>query len=643
MQTVSQDVTVTDAGVATVHGAHVPAGDTKPEFGQAQAASGAGQRMRIRSQAAATGSTTNGGDISFVVGKIDGAIGADGPFFLFGEALSTDPTQINERGPTNYFGYMSLARTSNGVIGLGLGEGTGNGAGVNAIEISSVCPISIATETLIASGSPINISPISGAGPRATYYFYSQKDGSPLFTVGSNSGINTGLQGVFSLDWMNSGFHHDLFDQRDSTNSIDLPILSRWGGTLVFGSFTENPAIWGQNAVVVRLLQTGNGFEVVNQNPVSNGTQTQFSVASDNQASVVQGDVLGGANDAVIAQIYPANTTATTANQVIATIPLRSGTQAADYLEIIIVGRCPSTGDMASFDLRALFANNGGAVTQVGTTTTVASQYTSGAGASINPTLAISGGNVLVEVTPWTATATHWTVFPVQRVNMAAATAPAAPTPPGSPITWLNADAQAVGAVNPWTDQSGNSNNWSVPGGASAPTNTANAGPGGTRRAVLFTGSAPDVLKILSTLSLGTTNFTLALIAKVNSIGTGQKLIQTGFSVALSIGIDGHGHRQILYPSGSGVATLAGAGTTNWESWVYSSDSLGNQTLLINGIPQGLSVYNESVPASIAQITIGADLSFGGPLTGAIYDVLIYNTAQDPHAVYAYHHAKAGL
>ncbi len=643
MQTISQDVSVAADGTATVHGANVPATASLADFGQLQSTSaGNGVIARLRSQAAKTGSNGIGGGVSLLAGKLDGSSWTLSPRITFGEALALDPTTVNESTFTNFFEYAAFGRSSSGVVGIGFGGGsTGTGGGVISVELSCFSPLSIATEAGGNGNGTIQISPASlgGGTSRATWNFQAWQDGSAQLQVQSAAGQNA-ANGIFAIDWSGSSTYQALWSQRDSGNANDLPIAARWTGQLVLGSFAENPAHWGQSGQTFRALQTGTGFQFQNQSPSAAGTQALLTIASDNHASLVQGDTLAGTSDAVIQQIYTANTTSTTASQTIATIPLRGGTNAADYVNLVIIGRCPSTGDMASFERRALYTNNGGTITLVGSAASIGNDpHTAGAGAAINPLLTISGSNLLVQVTPWTATATHWTVYPDQFVNSSAATAAATPTPPGSPVIWVNADLQALGSVTTWSDQSGNGHN--LTSASTAPVNTANAGPSGAQRALVYSGNG--YLQIANALGLGVSNCTLAIIAKVTSTSASQTLLSVGAfnGVTLAVDSDATQHRSVDWNGGSPRA-LAGLATTSWESWILTVDTRGNWYLLINGVAKALNPLNVVPNSPSAGFVVGANLVGTGIVTGDIYDVAAWATAQDPYAVYAYHHAITG-
>lgn len=648
MQPLSQDVLLTAAGVASVQGAHIAATQINPSFGQAQAAvgvTGPGQRLRIYSQAGATGSSAVGGDISLLTGKIDGSSFIVSQSVYIGEALSADLTTVNEETNANYFSWVRFSRSDVNNVGIALGAGTnGVGASTGSVEIAAFAPLNIATETALATGSPITFSPVSGTGPRYTQWLIAQNDGSPLnqwVTTGGPTGV-AGNAGIFAIAWFDSSFHQPILYQRDATNAFDLPILDRWNSVLVFGSFNENPAHYGLSSISYQLLNPGNGHRFQHYSSSFAGLADDFVIAGDAQSSIVQGDVLNGTNDARFwQQPAGANTTSTAANQTVATLTTRSGTNAVTQLVVRISGVCPTTGDFTSAELKWSVRDNGGVLTlPSGTQVLTDLGHTPTAGVAV-ASFAVSGSNVVVQVTPWTATATHWAVSVEQAANMAVTAAPVALAPPGSPVLFTDADQQALGAVATWTDLSGSGNSLTVPGGATAPTNTAGVGPGGLN-AVEFVAASSTLLRVLSNLGIGTKNCNVAFLVRLSSTGTPQIICEAGIGLVgfeLGVDLDSNGNRNIGFNGGTPLATC-GPATTNWESWVFTSDGLGNVSLLINGEVQGSNIYSETWTAPTGQFSVGGNVSLGGLITGGFNTVLAYTPAINPYLIYAYHRAK---
>jgi hypothetical protein len=112
----------------------------------------------------------------------------------------------------------------------------------------------------------------------------------------------------------------------------------------------------------------------------------------------------------VPSEIDVTSTAATTAAQTIATIPIPSGY--AGLIAVSIVGK--SGSDVAGVVLTQLVLNTAGTVAASAVALGVNDYRNVGAAPAASTTLAPlltpSSGNVLVQVTPWTATTTNWTV-----------------------------------------------------------------------------------------------------------------------------------------------------------------------------------------------------------------------------------------
>ena len=220
--------------------------------------------------------------------------------------------------------------------------------------------------------------------------------------------------------------------------------------------------------------------------------------------------------------------------------------------------------------------------------------------------------------------------------------ASSAPAPPGAPAIWLRADKQALGPVNTWADLSGNGNSLTVPSGASAPTNTAGAGPGGTLPAVVFTGTSTDVLHIASALGIGTKNFTIAIIVQAASASAAEAFLSVGNTssgTCLTISSSTRNPAQL-----GGVGAISdGASSASWEAWVFTSDASGNFTFTVNGVNKSVSPASGTAAAASADFTVGAFSNFNSPMTGSVLEVLAWATAQNNATVADYQLAWSGV
>jgi hypothetical protein len=159
----------------------------------------------------------------------------------------------------------------------------------------------------------------------------------------------------------------------------------------------------------------------------------------------------------------------------------------------------------------------------------------------------------------------------------------------------------------------------------------------------VFTGV--NIYDILNAL-VGTKNFTIAIVAKVTSTAVAQAFCAYGAPIGGNggyVGVDfaGTGLRSF---DQSGVNPISdGPATTSWEAWVFTSDTNGNLSLLVNGASQSPSPSSSTANAPSAVFTVGGNNSGTAVLTGNIFEVIVYNTAQSNTAIYSYQHAITGL
>lgn len=642
---------VSTAGAISAPNLTWPASVAVPIYEQSQGASGGGSLMRFISQPAAAGSVNVGGDVSFVIGKKDGNPN-NLAYIRFGEALTTNQAAIVEGIPSGYKEYSKISFNSGFNCNWNFGGLTALG-----VELSGQCPVGIATESTNTTniGGYISFIPASrqlnGNNFHAQWNCITNDDGAPLFqmtvTGGGNSqgpqGANSaGVNGYINIDWANSSVHQDILVQRNSGASSDVPLLTRWLGLLTWGSLAEDQQSYALSKHVHRLLAPNGGHQFAHQSPNTAATVTDLAVAGDTQSSIVQGDILAGTSDARIIQRYQTNTTTTSAGTVIATIPIR--TNGVHHLYARIQGK--SGTDYAAFLHEWTVINNAGTVTIAGSQPAAIDKGHTAAAVNIIPQFAVSGTNINITVTPWTATATHWTAYVESMVNMSSATAPAAPTPPGSPAFFFNADAQSTGATSTLTDQSGNGRNFAIQGSGTIPSITGSTGPNGVQNSLVLAASGRWYARA-DGLGLGTSNFTMAQVIKYTVASNSQIGFQVGQAAGAWMGtsqaLSGYRDMSLNPQGGNQINVFGGLATTAWEIQILTSDANGNLTLVVNGQPQSLNPVHALCVAANAVSSIAAGAASNAQVTGNLYWVGAWATAQDPMAVYAYLHALTGL
>lgn len=633
---------------SAISGAVVASSVSPVVYTQSQPATGPGSTMRLRSNAAGTDTTQPGGDVSIMLGMFNGNP-ANGSYIRFGEATSLSDASIVEATPVNYVEYMKISRNSANNINLNIGGLQGQ-----SVEISGQTQFSLATESTNTPtlGGFINMIPASrqmNGNMHASFYWVTNDDGAPLqqwninnAPIGPQGTNSAGVSGFINWPFANSAVTQYLVAQRTSDNSSDIAIISRRSSTLIFGSLAEDHEIDAFSKRTHRLLAPNGGHQYIHQSTNTAATVTDLTISGDAQFSLVQGDVVAGTSDARLIQIYQQNTAATTAGTVIATIPIRTNGVHHLYARI----QAKSGTDYAAFLHEWAVINSAGTVTIAPSQPAAIDKGHTAAAINIIPQFAVSGTNITITVTPWTATATHWTSYVESMVNMSSATAPATPTLPGSPSFLFNADTQGAGVANSLVDQSGNGRNFAVSGSGTIPSITATTGPNGVQNSLVLAASG-RWYAIANGLGLGTKNFTMAMVWKVTNAATSQVGFQIGQSAGAWMGVSqaASGYRDVsMNPQGGNQRNVfGGLATTNWEIWVYTSDANGNLSLYINGKPQSVNPVAFTCVAANANSSIAANAASTGAVTGNIYLCASWATAQDPVAIYNALHALTGL
>jgi hypothetical protein len=609
-------------------------------------AGGVPPMTHVRSQAAATGSNVIGADMGFVTGASDGTALPSGnqiePFFWWSQEL-TPGSCTNEANRTGCNNLMLLKSFGLGGTTLLLGGGTnGGGAGQIGVQITTgALPLALATE----GNSPITLQPNGYSQGQAGFVFSSAPgDVTPtLSMMGFGSTYPQASEGNLRLPWGDSNTDQEILDQRNSANTDDFQWLSRLSGVATYGNLSENSNVCSATTENVQLLNgTGSGLTVTSMQGA-----TGAALGVDTHSTWVQGEKqYPCTHDCWVTQVYTADTAANS-QQTIATIPITSGSHAITQLKINVEAREVSTGDFATFTEAWTYDNNAGSiVAPSGSQPAATDTGHSTAATGIAPQFATSGSNVLVKATPWTTSAVHWLTKVEMSTDMGAATAP---TIPSGAVLVVTSTAQSLGAVSTWTDQSGNGNNLThVTTGM--PTNTANAGPGGNTNAVLFTSGTWMALRTANNALIGTKNFTIALVAQVTSTANQNVFVSSGDAasgVSVGVGLNATATRDVNDMGKSvglfGQAISDGPATTAWEAWVYTSDSSGNLSLMVNGVPKTLAPGNSTAISPSANFYVGSWTPSTGQLGGGLAEIDVWTTAQNPAAVYAYQHQTWGL
>lgn len=125
-------------------------------------------------------------------------------------------------------------------------------------------------------------------------------------------------------------------------------------------------------------------------------------------------EVWGAGNSLVKSYLFGASTASTSANQTIATIPV-AGSSGVNQLDIVVVARQGANAYKTAID--TTYLDNGSGPVIMGSDSVDPNPKTAGTvGTPALNTLA-SSPNVLVRATPWTSTATTWTVVVTQTIG----------------------------------------------------------------------------------------------------------------------------------------------------------------------------------------------------------------------------------
>jgi hypothetical protein len=386
---------------AWLYDAPVPPAVVVPMLEQAQATAGPGQTMRQRSQAAATGSTDQGGDISWILGLSDARpVGSTGNFW-WGVATAIDGTEPL----TNYFGLAVLKDSVSGGVPIWtLGTGTdGVGAGVVAVEFSAFAPLSIATE----NNSDIELLPIV-SGQRSRFVFITDS-GAAAFSIYDTDLATTAQSGFIRVpNGIGTGSTQPILVQRNGSNTGDLTIISRSLGGLFLGSFTENLGINAHDAVGITIAGAASGAGLILQSLF--GTVIEFRIDADKR--LIHGTP---GNDHDELPLTSADTTATSPNAVIGDITLLDN--AVSQVSVRVVGFDTVTGEFTTLEMTSGFSKVAGTITAPVTPAIPVDTGSSVLATGTNLNFAISGGDLEVRVTPWAATDIHWFVSWSNTVN----------------------------------------------------------------------------------------------------------------------------------------------------------------------------------------------------------------------------------
>ena len=341
----------------------IPGSIAAPVLSQAQDTTGTTPDITFQTAAAKTGSGNAGGSAHFVGGAGDGLSGFPSATQGFHFTLNT---AVN--GSTAYeLAYLKYGGAGVAILTLGGGQ-NGVGGGVAAVEISCYSELSIATE-----GGVINMFAINDPFNLNAGYFLQ-----PCVTDGTN-------EAGFALT---VDIHHPTSGDASCFQALAVESGSFGTGTLRYYD--------AQLGGVRR-------FSVIEQN---------------GYAAVACYDHAG--NRSYQEADYVATTTATTAGQTIALVPLPAGVNQVHWT----LTAWDTTGtNFATFEIvTAYLANGTTTITSPSAAATITDTgHTAGAGTSIAVTLVptVSGGetNLAVNVTPWTTNSVHWALHVVSPIN----------------------------------------------------------------------------------------------------------------------------------------------------------------------------------------------------------------------------------
>lgn len=360
--------------------------------------------ITMRAQAAATGSNDNGGDVIFTAGADDGSATFQGGFIFGKETVlgGTPPA-------TNYFGLADLFAGVGGVVHLELGPGAnGTGSGVAGVEISCFSELNIATE----NNSPINILPNNGAGAFAEFAFTCDVPTSlPALSFFDVDHATAATLGLIRMPYgTGQAGSITMLANVASDGTTNLPVLSRFLGELWFGSFAEENRYHTDTQTLFEVFRAnGLGFQF--QGPFGQ----MFAVRPTMQKTLSYG---GGDNgrDGYVTTLYDVDSTVIAAGAVIATIALQPG---LNQLTVSVEAWDTVANDFATFNMSLSYLLVGGVVTPptAAATATDTGHTAAAAAVAASAAFAVSGTNIEVTVTTWTANPTHWVTKCVQNMN----------------------------------------------------------------------------------------------------------------------------------------------------------------------------------------------------------------------------------
>lgn len=211
---------------------------------------------------------------------------------------------------------------------------------------------------------------------------------------------------------------------------------------------------------------------------------------------------------------------------------------------------------------------------------------------------------------------------------------------------WLRADRGIAtgGTIASWPDQSGNGNTFAQASGPRMPTCTAGAGPKVTLPAVVFSGAGTQFMTLASAI-IPTKNFTVAMVFKATSVAVQQAVFATGnASNGWALGVDLAADNNRSLNANGVIGATAGAATTAWEAWIFSSDASGNLTMRVNGANQAVSPGTATAGAPTALTVLGSLAGTSRFLDGSLFEVLVYPTMLSSNtSLLAYQSAETGL
>ena len=254
-----------------------------------------------------------------------------------------------------------------------IGDGYGGGQGENG---SFTLIPDVASSLLWGSGNA-GVGLRLGTGGSFTYY---------------NAALipsATGTVGNFAMGYNSDDLVGVYYD--DTTRIQSQPISCTWANLAAaqpagFGGTCHNPRY--NNHINIRVGSLGTGEPGL------------FPVRYDHS-------LFGAtAGQQVLSDIYVATTSATTATQTIATIPMRDN--AVNMANFSIMAK--SGVNWISFNMSQSWLANSGTLTVAVEADGNTDFRHGGTGVTVAPLLTISGLNILVQVTPWTATSTNWMI-----------------------------------------------------------------------------------------------------------------------------------------------------------------------------------------------------------------------------------------